>query len=177
MLHSGTPADRRRDSPPAYGAHQEQDSLVDAPCPDLAFPRPTVRFERTAPKKLGRRASRNHRLGSTFARIFDRPIHPKKGTKGRRTDGRESGPRDKKRHFPIMCMVAPAASPAVFMHARSCLGKINHNPIELPASSADVMPPDVWRRRGSWECLRLRFQISTGPNTIRIVRRKKSLRA
>ena len=30
---------------------------------------------------------KNHRPGSTFARIFERPIGPKKGTKGRRIGG------------------------------------------------------------------------------------------
>ena len=91
---AGQHAVRRRGSPPAYGAPREQDKLVDAPCPDLASPRPpTVPScaERTVPKCSADGPPENHRLGSTFARIFDRPIDPRKGTKGRRKDDGEPG--------------------------------------------------------------------------------------
>ena len=93
-MHAGQHAGRRRGSPPAYGAPREQDKLVDAPCPDLASPRPpTVSScaERTVPKCSADGPPENHRLGSTFARIFDRPIDPRKGTKGRRKDDGEPG--------------------------------------------------------------------------------------
>src|SRR5271165_3587746 len=45
---------------------------------------------RTAPKTSADGLPENYRLDSTFARIFDCRMDPKKGTKGRRIDGGES---------------------------------------------------------------------------------------
>jgi hypothetical protein len=46
---------------------------------------------RTDPLTAADELPKNHRPGSTFARIFEGPIDPRKGTKGRRIDGSELG--------------------------------------------------------------------------------------
>src|SRR6516164_10277837 len=69
-------------------------SLLTRHAPTWRPPRPpTVPScaERTVPQCSADGPPENQRLGSTFARIFDRPIDPRKGTKGRRTDHGEPG--------------------------------------------------------------------------------------
>src|SRR6266852_6104631 len=69
--------------------------------PRLGVPSTTDRplcARRTSPSPADE-LPENHRPGSTFARIFERPIDPRKGTKGRRIDGSELGGGVKKRFF------------------------------------------------------------------------------
>ena len=69
-------------------------SLLTRHAPTWRPPRPpTVPpcAKRTVPKFSADGPPENQRLGSTFARIFDRPIDPRKGTKGRRKDDGKPG--------------------------------------------------------------------------------------
>jgi hypothetical protein len=81
---------------------------------------------------------KNHRPGSAFARILERHIDRRKGSKGRHIDGSELG-----------CGIKAA----FFRQVRRHLRKINHNRLELARLSAGVTSCDVTDRRGC-ECLR-----------------------